>query len=144
MDTTNYLSQILKVIKRAENLRFSKEKTQFNNSEMRLIEEVVASKIRGERIISTQLAESLGVTRSAISQMVNKLEDRNIVKRVADKTDRKIAYIELSPEAEELYEKQQALCCESLAKVIEKMGTNKIDSFLSIANELFDTIEETK
>ncbi|MFQ7077253.1 MAG: MarR family transcriptional regulator [Christensenellaceae bacterium] len=50
-----------------------------------LLGEVILAGYDGKRIISTQLVARLGVTRSAVSQMVNKLEARGIVRRVPTK-----------------------------------------------------------
>ena len=95
----SYLNEIFLMIQKAEKLTVTDKKTSFNNIEMRLIGEILSSAYVGRRLISTQLATRLGVTRSAISQIVNKLEERGVVKRVSDSVDRKIAYIELTEES---------------------------------------------
>ena len=84
-------------------LAVSAKETHFSDTELRLIAEILSATYEGKRLISTQLADMLGITRSAVSQIVNNLEKRNVVKRVADDVDRKIAYIELTEEAMESY-----------------------------------------
>lgn len=69
-----YLGKIFTMLKKKEGVALTKVKSHFNNSEMRLLGEVILAGYDGKRIISTQLAARLGVTRSAVSQMVNKLE----------------------------------------------------------------------
>ena len=76
-----YLGRIFTMLKKMEGVALTKVKSHFNNSEMRLLGEVILAGYDGKRIISTQLATRLGVTRSAVSQMVNKLEARGVVKR---------------------------------------------------------------
>ncbi len=91
-----YLAKIFALIRSRDEIAFVDTKTHFNKTELRLISEVIAAKTKGERVISTQLAKCLGVTRSAISQIVNRLEEQGVVVRVSADHDKKIAYIELS------------------------------------------------
>ncbi len=91
-----YLAKIFALIRSRDEIAFVDSKTHFNKTELRLINEVIAAKAEGKRVISTQLAKRLGVTRSAISQIVNRLEGRGVVVRVSSNQDKKIAYIELS------------------------------------------------
>ncbi|MGN1234965.1 MAG: MarR family transcriptional regulator [Christensenellaceae bacterium] len=141
MESTEYLKQVFKIAKRMEYLSLAGFRSQFNNSEMRLIEEVALAKEAGERIISTQLAKSLGVTRSAVSQMVNKLEYKNVVKRIPDRIDHKIAYIELTDEAAAVYESERSVYCQSLETVVEKMGKDRFEQFIELADEFCDTVD---
>ena len=91
-----YLAKIFTLIRSRDEIAFVDTKTHFNKTELRLISEVIAAKTEGKRFISTQLAKRLGVTRSAISQIVNRLEERGVVVRVSSNQDKKSAYIELS------------------------------------------------
>ena len=79
-----YLNDIFTMMKNMDNLTVADQKTRFNSTEIRLLGEILASRYVGKRLISTQLAQLLGITRSAVSQIVNRLESDGIVKRVAD------------------------------------------------------------
>lgn len=144
METTEYLKQVFKIAKQMEQISLTGEKMHFNNSEMRLIEEVAMAKVAGERVISTQIARALGVTRSAVSQMVNKLEERNVVKRVPDKIDRKIAFIELTDESLVVYEEEKDRLCKAIDEIIVKMGQDRFESFLALADEFVGLISKEK
>ena len=93
MTGETYLGKIQNMTRTMQNVVFVRGKKSFNNSEMRMLEEIVAADKKGERLISTELADKVGVTRSAISQMVNRLSAKGLVKRVPDDVDKKIAYI---------------------------------------------------
>lgn len=139
-----YLNKIFNFVKKMEVLEFTKPSAQFNHSEMRLLGEVLRVEREGKRVISTQLATRLGVTRSAISQMVNKLEDRGIIKRVPDDVDRKIAYVELSESAKKSYKNEFANCCDLVGQLTEKMGKEKLDEFLELGTEFIATVAEIR
>ena len=115
----------------------------FNQTEMQMIGEILANRERGKRIISSRLAEALGVTRSAVSQMVNKLETKGVVRRVPDERDRKIAYIELSDKACAMYEsfKEQVHSC--LSKIVARMGEERVKNFMEEAQEFISVYDET-
>ncbi|MBQ8884963.1 MAG: MarR family transcriptional regulator [Clostridia bacterium] len=139
-----YLGKVFSIFKKTEGMAFTKIRSQFNNSEMRLLGEVIMANYEGKRIISTQLAKRLGITRSAVSQMVNKLEARGVVRRVADEIDRKIAYIELSEKAEEAYRKEKEHYCEFIGEVVERFGEEKLDELFRLYNEFFAVLTEMK
>ena len=100
---TDYLGRLLTLLKMQDRIIFREGKTRFNNTEFRLIGEIVSAKYEGKRLISTQIAKRLGITRSAVSQIVNRLEKQCVVQRVPDDVDKKIAYIELSKGILEAY-----------------------------------------
>ena len=99
----DYLLRIISIIRTMENISFVDKKTRLHDSEIRMLSEIFAAQSEGKRLISTQLADRLNITRSAISQMVNKLEKMGVVNRIPDEVDKKIAYIELSNLAHEKY-----------------------------------------
>ena len=111
---------------------------------MRLLGEVILAGYDGKRIISTQLAARLGVTRSAVSQMVNKLEARGIVRRVPDEVDRKIAYIELSDTALTYYNEEKGVCCNLVGEVIDRIGVEKVDKLLELSDLFIETVVDLR
>ena len=114
----------------------------FNQTEMQMIGEILANRERGKRIISSRLAEALGITRSAVSQMVNKLETKGVVRRVPDSRDKKIAYIELSDKARSIYEESRARVNGLLERIVAKLGAEKVEHFITGTNEFIDAFCE--
>ena len=139
-----YLSAVFSMIKKSDGIIVSDKKTHFNDTELRLIGEVLSAKSEGKRLISTQLAVRLGVTRSAISQIVNRLEEAGVVKRVADAVDRKIAYIEVTDETMETYNADIQACGSFVGKVVRKFGEEKFEEMYSLIEEFIGLIEEEK
>lgn len=135
-----YLGKIQAMTRKLQNVVFVKGKKSFNNSELRMLEEIVAADKKGERLISTQLADKVGVTRSAISQMVNRLSEKGLVQRVPDDVDRKIAYIELTGNAKELYNAQRKRMGEVGAKVVADFGADKANQMLKLVDEFCDSV----
>ena len=130
-----YLNGIFSMMKNMDNLSIADKSTRFNSTEMRMIGEIMAFRYVGKRLISTQLAQLLGITRSAVSQIVNRLESQNILKRVADEVDRKIAYIEITDEALELYGEDLNVCVDFVGRVVNKFGVEKFNNMCAAFEE---------
>ena len=138
MEASELVQEVYKIAHRIEEIRIPGGKFPFNNTEMQMMREIVEAGETGKRVISSQLAKKLGVTRSAVSQMVNKLEKNNIVRRVPDKKDKKIAYIELSDFAHGVYKGIRKRYELFLDKVMEKLGEKRVHEFIACANEFLD------
>lgn len=140
MTGETYLGKIQNMTRTMQNVVFVRRKKSFNNSEMRMLEEIVAADKKGERLISTELADKVGVTRSAISQMVNRLSAKGLVKRVPDDVDKKIAYIELDGKAKEMYLAQRKKMGEVVNKVINDFGVDKANQMIKLVEEFSDSV----
>ena len=136
MTGETYLGKIQNMTRTMQNVVFVRGKKSFNNSEMRMLEEIVAADKKGERLISTELADKVGVTRSAISQMVNRLSAKGLVKRVPDDVDKKIAYIELDGKAKEMYLAQR----KKMGEVINDFGVDKANQMIKLVEEFSDSV----
>ncbi len=135
------VSKIFKLLKKRENVMVADTKTRLNSTEVRLLCEIVSASCDGRRLISTQLADLLGVTRSAISQIVNRLESAGIVCRVADEIDRKIAYIEVSEAVIGEYGKDIEECLTFVNDIVLEFGQEKFDKMYALCEEFFACAE---
>ena len=76
------------------------------------------------------------MTRSAISQIVNRLEEEGVLIRVADDTDKKIAYIELSEGIMDMYKEDLEIAAQFLGDIVEEFGEEKFDTLCTLFEEL--------
>lgn len=148
-ETTNqnaesYLKEIFVLVRKVETLSTADRKTRFNNTEFRMLGEIICAKYAGKRVISTQLAKTLGVTRSAVSQMVSRLEAQGVVKRVPDSVDRKIAYVELTEETYETYGKDLEVYANFVNRLVEKFGKERFREMISLVDEFCSLASEEK
>ena len=136
-----YFNKLFALVKKSENLNALGKKARFNGTEMRLLSEVFRAKHEGKRLISTQLAKRLGITRSAISQIVNKMEQDGVVKRVPDDVDRKIAYVELTEATQITYQEEMKKHVQFINAVVEEFGVERFDGLCDLLNEFCLLIE---
>ena len=139
-----HFKKLFHLTKRNNAVTLCEKGAEFNDTEIRLFSEIIEAKNAGKRLISTQLADRLGVTRSAISQIVNRLEERNMVKRVADSVDRKIAYIEMTEYAMTRYEQMKKLLFVFTDNCVERMGEDRFEQMCAMLDEFMGIVEDEK
>lgn len=135
MDANRLMQEIYSISKQLEGAREVYHSLPFNNTEMLMMREIVVAQGEGRRLISSRLAEKLDITRSAVSQIVNKLEAKKVVRRVPDAKDRKIAYIELTEEAYGAYTDIKRRINAVLENLIARFGEGRLTKFLTEAHE---------
>ena len=138
------LVRVGKYVEELERISFGGIGESLNKTEKKLILIVCTAKMEDKRVISTQIAKELGVTRSAVSQMVDKLEKLGYICRVASLTDKKIAYVELVPDLQEKYESGILESCRRLENIINRMGRAKFVELFAFADEFLRMAEEEK
>ena len=106
MEINEYLVSFFNIVREIESINMFEQKSKLSGTEFRMLREIILEREKGKDIISSELSRRLGITRSAVSQIVTKLEKKNIVKRTASDTDRKIAYVRLSDHALALFSEQ--------------------------------------
>lgn len=130
-----YFGEMCFLLQTKDNLLPTNRESKLNRTELRLLSEVVAAQYQGERMISTQLAKRLGVTRSAVSQIVANLEEEGIVRRVSSPTDKKIAYIEIAEGALEKYGEELDGVLSLLGDAVEEFGEEKFNQMCGLFRE---------
>lgn len=138
MEINEYLVKVISAMKTAEELDFFPVASKLSQTEFRLLREVILEQEKGGEIISSELARRLGITRSAISQIVSKLEERDIVERAASPVDKKIAYVRLSDNARAIFEEQCAQANEFMETIVKAYGEDKLKKFLKMFGEFID------
>ena len=128
----DYLVKIFDLMRVKENITINDRNAKFKSTEMRLLSEVLLAKYENKRLISAQLARLLGVTRSAVSQIVNNLEERGVVVRVPDAIDRKIAYVELADGVLESYKEDLEIAREFANDLVKEFGEEKFETMCEL------------
>lgn len=140
METNEYLVKLFKIIKDMESLDLFSDAAKLSKTEFRLVREIVMEGKEGRNIISSELARRLGITRSAVSQVVTKLEERDVVKRTAAPDDRKIAYIRLSDRSMAIFEEQCKQANAIIEAVVEELGEDKVRRLIAEYEEFSEAL----
>ena len=135
IEINGYLLKLFHLVKDLGDIDFFWGKAKLSRTEFRILWEVANEQCEGRDIISSELARRIGITRSAVSQIVAKLEKNGIVKRVGSEYDRKIAYIRLTDEAKETFLQQAWQANEFADRVLAEFGKERLDKLLDESRE---------
>lgn len=142
MQLNEYLTQLMRSLKELEDLDLFMCKSELSKTEFRLLQEVLSEQKRGNSVISSELARRLGVTRSAVSQIITRLEKKDIVKRIPSQTDRKTAYICLSDYVAREVELRCKRANECMERVAAAFGEERFRTFLGEVDEIAKKFKE--
>ena len=88
-----------------------------------------------------ELAKMFNITSSAVSQMVDQLERKQLVERVRDHTDRRVTYVKLADEAHKEFNVFRAKFIDRLS---ERFTSVTDDELVTLQNILTKTIDHLK
>ena len=94
MEINEYLIKCFQLMRSMENIDFFAGAHELSRTEFRLLREVILEEEKGKNIISSELARRLGITRSAVSQIVTKMEKDGVVTE-ANATMERIGFLAL-------------------------------------------------
>lgn len=141
IEINEYLLKLFHLVKDLGDIDFFWGKAKLSRTEFRILWEVANEQCEGRDIISSELARRIGITRSAVSQIVAKLEKNGIVKRIGSTFDRKIAYIRLTDEATETFLQQAQQANEFSERVLAEFGKERLDKLLEESRVFAETCE---
>lgn len=135
METNEYLLRLIQITKDMEALDLFADCGKLSKTEFRLIREIVKEREQGRNIISSELARRLGITRSAVSQIVTRLEQQGVVTRTPSAVDRKIAYICFSERSLAVFDQQCREANDIMDRVIGELGEDKMKLLIQTYDE---------
>lgn len=94
---------------------------------------------KGDGVTMSELSEFSQITKPAVSQIINVLEDKGYVERVTTKKDRRIVRVSLTEEGERAVKASCEIASRKLNKVLDRMGQEDADAFLELLDK-FSTI----
>ena len=142
MEINEYLFKIIRIAKTAEEINFFPASAKLSQTEFRLLREVLMEQEKGKEIISSELARRLGITRSAVSQIVTKMEKNGIVKRVDSPVDKKFAYVHLTDDTRAVFEAQCEQANATMEKITAAYGEEKLRKLLKQFDEFMETFKK--
>ncbi|MBM7605484.1 DNA-binding MarR family transcriptional regulator [Metabacillus crassostreae] len=96
---------------------------------------------------STELSEEFNVKRSAITAIINRLTEKELIKRTRDENDRRVIYLTLTEKGTELYVKTEEKIRKLVESIITSFDESEITSFIETyekLNSLLDNLKECK
>lgn len=83
------------------------------------------------------LGERLDISKSAVSQMLNALEDRGLARRFATRDDRRVSYVELTQEGQEILKKVFSRMNQMGSEILSEMGEEDIQTMIRLLEKMY-------
>jgi len=93
---------------------------------------------------TTELANAFYVQKSAITAIINRLFEKNIIERTPDPVDRRVSYLSLTEEGKELFDKQEKKVQSLVKSFITQFEQEEIESFLKTYKKIADLLKEMR
>lgn len=101
-------------------------------------------KAENHQITMSELANILGVSAAAVSQMIAGFEKKNLLQRVHSNTDRRTVYIQIVPEAIEMFQKRMDTHVENVYHFLDYLGSEDCAHLRDILIKTTRYMEENK
>ena len=136
------LQEVFGIARKLDEIKVFHNILPFNNTELQFMKVIVLAEEEGKRVISSDIARSLGITRSAVSQMVKKLEEQNVIVRIPAENDKKSSHVVLSKGARAAYECVKDYMNAFTCQIVDRVGVEEITGFIAGMNRFIDIFND--
>ena len=96
----------------------------------------------GKAVAMGTLHRYLRMSPPALSQGINRLEDKGLVERVFSKENRRMTYVAFTEEGKKIYHRERMRMDAIGKKIVERMGRKEAKELIRLTNRFHDVMEE--
>lgn len=139
------LMEALQKLKRAA--RFDISKGELSRGECFLLQQIAKRNREAEEgtpgVRISDLSTHAHMSKPAVSQMLNVLENKNMVRRIMTKDDRRVVYVALTEDGQAALDRFFRLADVAMDRLISRLGAEDTDLLIRLINRLYDIVRET-
>lgn len=113
-------------------------------SEIMMLKLIKFKTTETECVTISTLSEHLTISKPAVSQMINVLENKGYVERITTKEDRRVVYVKLTKAGQECLDKALQLLLNKLSIIFEKFGEQDTEMLIGLLDKLLVIVSEHK
>ncbi|HWQ89613.1 MAG TPA: MarR family transcriptional regulator [Desulfitobacteriaceae bacterium] len=142
MDMSN-TEKIYQIIQKFHKIGINKKTTgEMPRSELMMLKMIKMNSSETEGVTITALSELLEISKSAVSQTINALEDKAYVERITIKNDRRLVYVRLTESGQQCLAKELQSFLEGMAQTFARMGERDTEDLLRLLEKLYLIISD--
>lgn len=88
----------------------------------------------------SELSHVMEASRPATSKMLNSIEDKQYILRIADKIDRRVVYIQLTEKGDQILVEHSKEMKKFILEIVAKIGEKDTLELIRIFNKLYDIL----
>lgn len=134
LDLGNMMREVIRVSKK----RFEEqlhEDIKISTEQLGLLH---AISIKEEDVIQKDMAEMMGKDKSAILRLIDSLEEKELVRRVADLKDRRKNYLMVTKLGQRVIDQYMKVYFDLMEELKEGLSPSEIDAFHKVINHIKD------
>lgn len=135
-----YVSISFQVHKRAESLIKEQLGNELTNDQHYILRHINQT----GKCTSTELADAFDVNKSAITAIINRMDDRGLIQRTRDEDDRRVVYLTLTKDGKELYLRAQEKVHLLVESIITQFNETEITAFIQTYEKLAQILDNKK
>ncbi|MFC7371875.1 MarR family winged helix-turn-helix transcriptional regulator [Fictibacillus iocasae] len=93
---------------------------------------------------TTELADAFCVNKSAITAIITRMTEKNYIKRVRDRKDRRIVYLTLTAEGQRVFQWAEEKVFIIVSSYLQQFSEDEIETFLSLYEKLSGMLQGTE
>lgn len=137
MDSGN-AEKIYQIMQKFQKIRMNtKNAGETPRSEIMMLKMIKMNTSATEGVTISTLSELLEISKSAVSQMINALEDKEYVERITTKNDRRLVYVRLTESGEQFLAKELQALLKRMTQIFAKMGEEDTEDLLRLLKKLY-------
>ncbi|GAA4653265.1 transcriptional regulator [Anaerocolumna aminovalerica] len=91
---------------------------------------------QGDIVLPSEISNEMNISSARVAAMLNSLENKGLVTRQIDKSDRRKILVELTQEGKELAEKHNQMVVNNTARMLELLGEHDAKELVRIMGKL--------
>jgi MarR family transcriptional regulator, transcriptional regulator for hemolysin len=101
-----------------------------------------AINMKNEDVIQQDMADIMGKDKSAIYRVIDSLEEKELVRRVVDRNDRRKNFLMVTKKGEAVIEQYLEIECKLINELQEGLCKSDIDTFYRVVNHIRNKAEK--
>lgn len=101
-----------------------------------------AISIKEEDVIQKDMAELMGKDKSAILRLIDSLEEKELVRRVTDKNDRRKNYLMVTKTGERVIKQYMKIVREMMEELQQGLTESDLETFRKVVNQIKNNAEK--
>jgi len=130
--------KIYQIMQKFQKMKMNSTHTsELPRSEIMMLKMIKLNTAETEGVTISTLGELLEISKPAVSQMINVLEDKGYVERMTTKNDRRIVYVRLTENGKQRLAKELQSLLKGMTQIFDKMGEEDTEDLLRLLEKLY-------
>lgn len=143
---SSYAEKMYQIMQNFQKIHTSSSKIpgKMSRSELMMLRMIQMNSTETEGVTISFLSERLEISKSAVSQVINALEDKGFVERRSSKSDRRLVRVWLTESGVQCLAEELRSLLQRMADIFAKMGEEDTEEFLRLLKKLYQIVSDDR